>query len=403
MNGFLNTSDPAQCCGCAACVQACAHDALHMIEDAEGFWYPELDAQACTNCGACHRVCSYEHSPVRNGQPVVVFGGHHRDAEVLDQSTSGGAFTALVEAWFNRSGKRVVYGAVAHGLEVAHEAAWSIEEAAKFRKSKYAQSATENTFAEIRQLLSEDTYVLFSGTPCQVAGLYAFLGTDSGDQLCTVEVICEGIPSPLYIRSYDEALRTYYGCSIEQLDYRCKDGHKWDFQVMETRLSDGTVLKQDRWFNPFWSIWLDHLMSRPSCYACPFATQQRVADITLGDLWGVHLYCPELYAENAGASLVLCNSDIGADIFGDALPAMDGHALSFEDALQYQSPLRGPIAENEARAQFFDDMRTLDFDELNERWARKPTMKLLAQKYVWGNRQKVLARNVADALKDWLQ
>ena len=61
------------------------------------------------------------------------------------------------------------------------------------------------------------------------------------------------------------------------------------------------VIEKDRWFNPFWSIWLKHLMSRPSCYKCPFATMERVADISLGDLWGVHLYCPELWGKTAGA------------------------------------------------------------------------------------------------------
>ena len=115
---------------------------------------------------------------------------------------------------------------------------------------------------------------------------------------------------------------------------------KWDFEVMYTLLVNGKVLKRDRWFNPFWSVWLNHLMSRPSCYACPFANTARVADISLGDLWGVHLYCPELYGKNLGASLVVCNTEKGKREFAKAQPLMYGHALDFNEALKYQSPMR---------------------------------------------------------------
>ena len=91
--------------------------------------------------------------------------------------------------------------------------------------------------------------------------------------------------------------------------------------------SGGVEMKTDRWFNPFWSIWLNHLMSRPSCYKCPFANTERVADITLGDLWGVHLYCPELYGKNGGASLVVCSTEKGKQTVRKAASQMYGHEL----------------------------------------------------------------------------
>ena len=83
--------------------------------------------------------------------------------------------------------------------------------------------------------------------------------------------------------------------------------------------------------DPFWSIWLKHLMSRPSCYKCPFATTERVADISLGDLWGVHLYCPELYGKNGGASLAVANTDKGRTVLQAAEAEMYGHELKFEE------------------------------------------------------------------------
>ena len=109
---------------------------------------------------------------------------------------------------------------------------------------------------------------------------------------------------------------------------------KWDFEVMYTSLQSGKMLKKDRWFNPFWSIWLQYLMSRPSCYECPFTTTERVADITLGDLWGVHIYCPELYGENGGASLIVVNTEKGAAALDKSKQYLYGHELDFDTALK---------------------------------------------------------------------
>ena len=151
----------------------------------------------------------------------------------------------------------------------------------------------------------------------------------------------------------------------------------------------------DRWFNPFWSIWLQHLMSRPSCYECPFAKSERTADITLGDLWGVHLYCPELYGKNGGASVVFANSDKGKEIVMKAQEKMYGHELDVNDALKYQGPMRRHIDVNPSRSDFMKDLQSdLSFEEINTKWAKKPSLKLLWQKYVWGNRQKIWVWNL---------
>ncbi len=401
---YLDTGERASCTGCEACVQSCRFGAIAMLEDEEGFRYPSIDSEKCTDCGACRRTCPHGSPPTRNGYPVVVFGGHHRDPSVLEESTSGGAFSAILAGWFGQPGNRVSFGAVAHGLDVRHEVATSVAEAVKFRKSKYAQSAIGDSYAEARRLLKGGWHVLFSGTPCQVAGLKAYLGgLAESPGLLTVEVICEGVPSPLYVRAYDEKMLAERGSRIAELDYRCKDGRKWDFEVMSTSLESGHHFKVDRWFNAFWYVWLDHLMSRPSCYECPYACRERVADVSLGDLWGVHLYCPDLYARNAGASLVVCNSDKGAVALGDALPYLEGRELDFEDAVRYQSPMRKSIDPNPQRGAFMADLREMGFDDLNEKWACKPTAKLLWQKYVWGNRQKVALWNARRAISSLIR
>lgn len=403
MRSFLESGDTAVCFGCGACVQACPFGALKMLEDDEGFLYPAFDSRSCRDCGRCHEVCPTQKPlPFHGREKEAVFGGHIADAGLLKNSTSGGAFIALVNAWFSEGGERVAWGAVAHGLKVQHECARHISGAYAFMKSKYSQSNVGNAYEQIAAQLKDGISVLFSGTPCQIAGLYSFIGskiTGLPGGLLTVEVICEGVPSPLYIRKLIKRREEIEGSSLHSIDYRSKDGRRWDFQVMSFVFQNGHHVKVDRWFNPFWSVWLQHLMNRPSCYECPFACPERLADITLGDLWGVHLMCPELYNRNAGASLVLCSTECGEALFSKARAAMVGHEIDFDTVLRFQGPLRRPIGPEPRREAFIRDLRALEIDEIDRKWAKRPTIGFLLGKYIWGNRQKVALWRIANRVK----
>ena len=143
-------------------------------------------------------------------------------------------------------------------------------------------------------------------------------------------------------------------------------------------------------------------MSRPSCYNCQFTTKERVADITLGDLWGIHLYCPELYGNNGGASLIICNTQKGIEALELAKKDLYGHELDFNIALKYQSPLRKSIEENPKREEFMKDLTNPNYDYINicKKWYEKPSFKLLYQKYIWGNRQKIFFWNIKNKIRN---
>lgn len=395
--GYLATGDKTQCFGCESCVQACTRGAIGMVVDEEGFRYPKIDSTKCVGCGQCQRVCPACRPPKRNPPPLATFGGYALDKAVRGESTSGGFFSVLADAWC--SGGGLVFGAVADGLSVRHCGMEHSKGIGRFRKSKYLQSEMGDCFREVRTALADSSRVLFSGTPCQIAGLKSFLGAEAHHpNLLTIEVVCEGVPSPLYIHSFSAWLGHRLGGTVRTIDYRFKDGRRWDFEVMRAMVKkpEGGVLawKQDRWFNPFWSIWLQHLMSRPSCYHCPFAAPERLADVTLGDLWGVHLYCPELYGRNGGASVAFCNTEKGLSILKAAQPLLHGHFLPLESALRYQGPMRGHIAGNPRREECMTDLMTMPFKAFAQKWAKKPGPRLLLSKYVWGNRQKMWCWNL---------
>ena len=399
----INITDKTKCCGCEACAQACAHFAITIQEDKEGFRYPVVNRDLCAECGLCEKTCQYKEMPHKHTGEKYVFGGYHNDSEVRFESTSGGAFSAIVDAYCDEN--FAVFGAEAKGLKVFHSYIEDKSELPKFRKSKYSQSVIGDSYKQVKKFLKQGKKVLFSGTPCQIAGLRCYLKNVNQDNLLTVEVICEGVPSPLYVRKWDEHLKKCYGSGIDSIDYRYTgkalfQKGKWDFQQVKILGGGKKTIIKDRWFNPFWSIWLNHLMSRPSCYKCQFTTSDRVADISLGDLWGVHLYCPELYGKNGGASLVVCNTEKGKEVFGKAKPMMYGHELCFEDALKYQGPMRKHIDDNPQREEFLCDLRSdMPYKELIKKWAVRPSLKLLFQKYVWGNRQKVFVCNIINRKK----
>lgn len=401
--GYLSTNIKNECFGCEACKQICSKNAIKMKEDSEGFRYPIVNNDLCVNCGLCHTVCPSEEMPNTSTDEKYVFGGYHNNLNVRKISTSGGAFTAIAQAWTeNIDGDYLIFGAASNGLNVYHQGINDISNLPSICKSKYSQSEIGNAFVLVRDALRNGENVLFSGTPCQVAGLRAFLKNIDINRLLLVEVICEGVPSPFYIRKLDFHISEKYGSRIKTLDYRSKGqkstpaSFKWDFQRMCLELENGRVLDKDRWFNPYWSIWLNHLMSRPSCYKCPFANINRQADITLGDLWGVHLYCPELYGENGGASLIVCNNEKGRTVWKSAEKYFHGHKLEFDTALKYQSPMRKAIDMNPQRDACMMDLmdNDMNYEAICEKWAKKPSIRLLFQKYVWGNRQKVFVWNM---------
>ncbi len=379
----------SQCFGCEICVKVCPYSAILMQEDEEGFRYPQINEEKCKDCGACKRICPYINPPQKNQRKPYVYGGYHKNSVIRDESTSGGAFSAIVDVFCDKN--YVIFGATAKGLEIHHEYIEDKKELGIFRKSKYAQSSMGNSYLYAAKFLESGKKVLFSGTPCQIAALKNYIKLEKlKENLLTVEVVCEGFPSPLLLRKYCAMLKERYHSSVKELDYRYKDKKRWDFQVMKISFENCRTIKEDRWFSPFWIFWSERLMSRPACIECPFRTTDRLADITLGDLWGVHKYCPELYGNNGGSSLVVCNSEKGEKLFKQAEKLLYGHELAYENALKYQRPMRVIVPANEKRDMFMDDLRTLDYKALCRKWKPKTSWKVLFSKYIVGSNRQIV-------------
>ena len=210
-----------------------------MGEDQDGFRYPLIEPSKCVDCGMCRNVCPYDNMPQRYGEGKYVFGGYSLDKDIRFESTSGGAFSEIVNAYCDEN--YVIFGAEADGIDVFHSYITDKRELGRFRKSKYSQSKIGTAYKDAKRFLKEGKKVLFSGTPCQIAGLKAYLGNTNQDKLLTIEVVCEGVPSPLYVRKLDKHIQAKYGTRIKSLDYRYTGRSwlskgLWDFEQMFIKL-----------------------------------------------------------------------------------------------------------------------------------------------------------------------
>ena len=221
---MLKLTSKQNCCGCTACASICPKGCIAMKADKEGFCYPQIDEALCIDCGLCEKVCPLLHKPDKHGI-INVYGAKNIDDSVRFTSSSGGMFTLFAEQVLNRGG--VVFGAAFDGsLQVCHAGISTMQELAKLRGSKYVQSNMNGIFKQVRTLLAGGKKVLFSGTPCQIAGLKGFLIKDYAN-LLTVDVVCHGVPSAKVYNKHLTEIAADTGEAVTQVKFRDKaDGWK---------------------------------------------------------------------------------------------------------------------------------------------------------------------------------
>lgn len=352
----------SQCCGCTACASICAHQAIEMVPDALGFLYPQVDKDKCVDCGLCDKVCAFhaEYDRSENLPKPVAYGARHKDINEVMKSRSGAVFAVISDYVLEHDG--VVYGAgYKDHFSVAHKRATTKEERDEFRGSKYVQSDLKGVFQSVKRDLQDGVYVLFSGTPCQTAGLKAYIGKRLKKNLLLVDVICHGVPAPNIWADYLKSLERVHGKKIVWASFRNKEHlgwaeHKEAFVYTNEKQVDERTMYTDLFYKG--------IMYRKSCAVCPFTNMQRPSDMTLGDFWGWEKWDSAFNADDKGVSLVLCNTEKGKAFFD-----MVSSSLNYKEATsdQYmQSRLEYPAMEHPKRDEFERDYAKYGFEYVSK-------------------------------------
>lgn len=294
-----------KCCGCMSCYSTCPHDAIVITEDDRGFYFPKVDENKCINCGLCEKVCDYNNAIVSRNTPRNVLSLSANEEKVLKNSTSGGAFSLITDQVLNKDG--VVFAtALREDFSVAIISARTQKERNKMRGSIYVQSYVGNTYKNVKEQVQCNTEVAFIGTPCQVAGLRAYLGKDY-ENLVLIEILCHGVPSNKLFLSHIELLEQKYNRKAIGYTFRNKKFAWWTHGIAEVAFSDGGK-KSSYDVQSFLNLFQRNLSLRESCISCPYKKAERCADITLGDCWDKKLSFRE---KRYGKSLVLINTEKG--------------------------------------------------------------------------------------------
>lgn len=300
------------CCGCGSCVQKCPKQAISMVENEEGFLYPQINKEKCINCGLCSRVCpQLKNLKMVDKEYPKTYAMRNRNNEDLSKSSSGGIFSVIADYVFENGG--VVFGAAYDDeLNVNHIKAENQQKLEALRSSKYVQSNIGETYKEAEKLLKEGRIVLFTGTPCQIAGLNSYLIKEYKN-LITCDLVCHGVPSQKLFHTYIEYLSRKFNSRVVKYNFRSKDKNGWGlFTKVETEDGKIRYIKPD--FDPYYSNFLESTTYRLNCYQCHYTNWNRVSNITLADYWGISGIHPDFYKEE-GNSLILINDKKGEQIF----------------------------------------------------------------------------------------
>lgn len=365
------------CSGCSACETVCPRNCITMEKDIEGFNYPIINHNLCIDCKKCEKVCPVLNT-LNNNNNIghYCFVAYSLDENIRKKSSSGGVFTHLAKSVIEKGG--VVFGAsLDNNCKVVHSYAETNDQIQKFMGSKYVQSDIGNTYKKVKDFLDGGRTVLFSGTPCQINGLYASLSGKEYPNLITQDLICHGVPSPLVWEKYVSYISKSDNPTV------CFRDKYFGWHYFSMLIKDKYHTHRKRLDEDFYTrLFLDNTILRPSCYNCTAKSNGTLADITLADCWLPKSIDNTIIDNDKGLSLVIVNSNKGLYLLNSA-DKIKKIQVDSKKAVDSQSALKNSVKPNEKRQAFFDAINDFDFEIIYKKWYKKSMLKSIKKKIIF--------------------
>lgn len=364
----VKSLEKERCCGCVACKCACPNNSIFMQMDEEGFYYPVVQ-DSCIHCDKCERVC-----PAFNNPNAEIVSSPHffvtraRDKEIRQRSSSGAIAYSLSKKFLTEN--QIVCGVRMNSdySYAEHVCIDNIEELDKLLGSKYLQSNTDGIYEKIRCCIKDDKKVLFIGTPCQVAAVKnVFKNTEN---IIYVDLICHGVPSQFLWKKYHEYISKKYKSNINFVNFRDKS-RGWEQFGFRACFENGKSLYVPRG-RGFLGLFLANICLRPVCGKCEYKGFNRCSDITIGDFWGIERVLPD-YEKSNGVSIAMINSKKGMDLFKSLGQEIEFEEVECRDLFQSRNKsLLKPVKISEKRMAFIEDLKTMSFPALENKYLGNP-------------------------------
>lgn len=326
--------EESKCLGCFSCYNSCPKGCIEMVENKYDCLIPKINKDKCIECNLCVKKCPVNNK-FKGTEPLDTYASYNVNNEDRESCSSGGVATVLSRKVISEGG--VVYGAIVdEKLEVIIKEASTIADVEKLKGSKYVQSAVKDSYKNVKKNLEENKTVLFTGTPCQVDGLYHYLGKEY-DNLITLDLICHGVPPYKYLKEHIKKVSKVDLEKITNITFRGKQNFSLSLY------SDNKIIytNKSNW-DYYFIAFLKGLFYRENCYSCRYAGKKRVSDITLGDFWGLGKNVPFENKDNKRISAVLINSKKGEKLFLDCKDDLFIEKRTLEEAVNGNPQLRNP-------------------------------------------------------------
>ena len=368
---MVKITDLTKCSGCSACASVCPKSCISMVRDKEGFTYPKVNEEICINCGLCEKVCPIITPKETTGPIKAAYAALTKSESIRENSSSGGLFYELAMTIIKDGG--IVFGACFDkDMRIVHGSAQSEEELFRLLGSKYAQSDTSDIFPGVKEALNSGRAVLFSGTPCQVAGLHSFLKKPY-DNLYCIDLICHGVPSPKIWESYISSKENKACSKLKSVCFRCKDSG-WRGYSVKLVFENGYVYKKKAYDDCYFKAFLGDLATRPSCYDCHFKGENRYSDITLGDFWGIEHVAPDMDG-NKGTTLVMIRTEKGNTLLEKVRERITLKEVDFNASISKNTAYSKSCLKPKGRDNFIEELnQSGSFESAVKRYT-KPTLK----------------------------
>lgn len=384
----INICD-SNCCGCGACLNICPKGAISMKKDKAGFIYPCIDKDKCINCGLCEKVCNYrKQSENDNNHIVKSYASCTLNKDIIINSASGGIFAQIASNILKNDG--IVYGAALEKIDdiwvCHHKRVNDLKGLTQLQGSKYVQSNIENTYSLAKQDLNDGKTVLFSGTPCQISGLYGYLNGKKYDNLYTIDIICHGVPSNDLFDKYLSFLENKYKKKITDFKFRDKSKN-WGQYYFKISFEDKSFKSLQAYKSSYYQLFLNSETCRENCYSCPYSNLKRPGNISIGDYWGISEEYPEYIEdkkidEKYGISCLIVNNTHGNELiekFGDNLSMLDSNV---QKIVKHNHQLSHPSIPKGNRKKVYNLLENHCYDELSSYYKKRYFIKNIIKKVI---------------------